>query len=102
MPIFRRTKAVLLHLVYIGLVLLDVVVAVVGRCLVGCEHYEVFCSSFKFKFQLNRTLHSAHTLQDSAPQPLPTTSNKTRPIYTKCSNRAFFLLKMGIMMPETF
>jgi len=25
MPIFRRTKALLLHLVYIGLVLLDVV-----------------------------------------------------------------------------
>jgi hypothetical protein len=22
--------------------------------------------------------------------------------YTKCSNRAFVLLKMGIMMPETF
>ena len=84
---------------YIGLVLLDVVgsgcgalscvstvkvsveqswlcwmwlVAVVERCLVGCEHYEGFCS----------------------------TSNKTRPIYTKCSNRTFVLLKMGIMMPE--
>jgi hypothetical protein len=23
------------------------------------------------------------------------------PIYTKCSNRAFVLLKMDIMMPET-
>jgi len=26
----------------------------------------------------NRNLHSAHTLQDSAPQPLPTTYSKTR------------------------
>ena len=26
-------------------VLLDVVVAVVGRCLVGCEHCEGFCST---------------------------------------------------------
>jgi glycerol-3-phosphate acyltransferase PlsY len=32
-------------------------VAVVGLCLVGCEHCE----------QSNRNLHSAHTLQDSAP-----------------------------------
>ena len=38
-------------------------VAVVGRCLVGCEHY------------------SAHILQRSAPQPLPTTTNKTRTIH---------------------
>jgi len=27
---------------------------------------------------LNRNLHSAHILQDSAPQPLPTTSSTTR------------------------
>ena len=27
------------------LVLLDVVVAVVGRCLVGCDHCESFCST---------------------------------------------------------
>ena len=39
-------------------------VAVDGRCLAGCE--------------LNRNLHSAHILQDSAPQPLPTTSSRTR------------------------
>jgi hypothetical protein len=30
MPIFRKTKALLLHLVYIGLVLLDVVGSVCG------------------------------------------------------------------------
>jgi len=39
-------------------------VAVVGRCLAGCEHIE--------------------------PEQ-----------HTRCSNRAFVLLKMGIMMPET-
>jgi len=31
-------------------------VAVVGRCLAGCEHYEGFCST------QNRNLHSAHIL----------------------------------------
>jgi hypothetical protein len=49
-------------------------VAVDGRCLEGCEHY------------------SAHILQDNARQPEQ---------HNKCSNRAFVLLKMGIMMPET-
>ena len=49
-------------------------VAVVGRCLVGCEHYEAFCSTQK----QNRNLHSAHILQGSFPQPLPTTSSRTR------------------------
>jgi len=63
MPIFRRSKALLLHLVYIGLVLLDVVGS-------GCGA-------------------------------LPTTSNKTRPKYAKYSNKAFVLLKMSIMIPET-
>ena len=49
----------------------------------------------------NRKLHRAQILHDSAPQPLPTTFNKTRAIYTKCSNRVFVLVKMGILMPET-
>ena len=44
-------------------------VAVVGRCLVGCEHCEGYCS--------NSNLHSARTLQRSPPQPLPTTSSRT-------------------------
>jgi len=48
-------------------------VAVVGRCLVGCEHCEGFCS--------NRNLHSAHFLQESAPQPLPTTSSRTTAVH---------------------
>jgi hypothetical protein len=47
---------------------------------------------------VNRNLDSGHVLQDSFPQSLPTTSSRTR---TRCSNRAFVLLKMGIMMPET-
>jgi hypothetical protein len=37
-------------------------VAVVGRCVVGCNHYEGFCLT-----QLNRNLHSDHILQDHAP-----------------------------------
>jgi len=42
-------------------------VAVVGRCVVGCEHCE----------ESNSNLHSARTLQCSATQPLPTTSSRT-------------------------
>jgi len=48
-------------------------VAVVGRCGAGCDHYEGFCST-----EQNRNSHSDHILQDSAPQPLPTTSSSTR------------------------
>jgi len=55
-------------------------VAVVGHCVVGCEH--------------------CYILQCSAPQPLPTTSSRTR-AYTKCSNTVFGLLRMGMMMPKT-
>ena len=44
-------------------------VAVVGRCVVGCGHCEDYCS--------NSNLHSARTLQHSAPQLLPTTSSST-------------------------
>jgi len=58
-------------------------VAVVGRCVVGCEHCEGYCST--------------RTLQRSAPQPLPTTSSRT----SACSNTRLVLLKMGIMMAGT-
>jgi len=44
-------------------------VAVVGRCVVRCEHREGYFS--------NSNLHSARTPQRSAPQPLPTTSSRT-------------------------
>jgi len=48
-------------------------VAVMRRCLAGHYHYEDFCST-----QLNKNLHSDHVPQDSASQPLPTTSSRTR------------------------
>ena len=54
-------------------------VAVVGRCLVGCDHCEGF--------------HSPHNRYE----PHPAEPEQ----HTKCSNSSFVLLKMGIMMPET-
>ena len=65
-------------------------VAVVGRCLEGCEHYEVnnkhliVTSCWVFSLHILLTMHGHRNL-----------------IYTKCSNMALVLLKMGIMMPET-
>jgi len=50
--------------------------------------------------QSNSNLHTARTPQGSAPQPLPTTSSRTR-AHTTCSNTRLVILKMGIMMPET-
>ena len=65
-------------------------VAVVGSCVVGCEHCEDYCSQCSHpttaphnRYQphpaigycSNSNLHSARTLQHSAPQPLPTTSS---------------------------
>jgi len=46
--------------------------AVVGRCVVGCEHCEGYCST---------NLHSARTPQRSAPQQLTTTSNRTSAVH---------------------
>jgi len=60
-------------------------VAVVGRCLVGCEHCEGFCSTLS-----NRNLHSAHILQRSAPQPPPTTSSRTRAVQPNAATRSLF------------
>jgi len=68
-------------------------VAVVGRCVLGCEHCEGYCS--------NSNLHSARTLQRSAPQPLPTTSSRTSAAHHMQLHTVFVLLKMGIMMLET-
>ena len=60
-------------------------VAVVGRCLVGCEHCEGYCSIFTVLAPHNRYQpHSAEPAQ-----------------HTTCSNTRLVLLKMGIMMPET-
>jgi len=44
-------------------------VAVVGRCLAGCDYYEGCCSTEQ---------KPSHILQDSAPQPLPTTTSRTK------------------------
>jgi len=48
-------------------------VAVVGRCVVGCEHCGGYCSVLApyNTAPHNRNLHSARTLQYSAPQPQP-------------------------------
>ena len=56
-------------------------VAVVRRCVVGCEQ----CS------------HPTTQRPHNRYQPHPAEAEQ----HTKCSNRAFVLLKMGIMMPET-
>ena len=57
-------------------------VAVVGRCIVGCEHCEGSgCGALYCRVR--------------APHP-------TEPAqHTTCSNTRLVLLKMGIMMPET-
>jgi len=58
-------------------------VAVVRRCLAGCEHCEELTS-------YNAAPHNRY-------QPHPAELEQ----HTKCSNTVFDLLKMGIMMPET-
>ena len=57
-------------------------VAVVGRCVVGCEHCEGYCLTVlrcgvRALWRLLFDHHSTRTLQCSAPQPLPTTSSRT-------------------------
>jgi len=56
-------------------------VAVVGRCVVGCEHCEGYCS----------------TASHNRYQPHPAEPAQ----HTTCSNTCLVLLKMGIIMPET-
>ena len=56
-------------------------VAVVGRCVVGCEHCEGFCST-----------------ESNINQPHPAEPEQC----TICSITVFVLLKMDIMMPETW
>ena len=65
-------------------------VAVVGRCLEGIEHYEGFCSETFI------VLTSYKTAPHNRYQPHP-----AEPEHTKCSNWAFVLLKIIILMPET-
>ena len=54
-------------------------VAVVGRCVVGCEH--IVLASY------NAAPHNRYQPHPAEPEH-----------YTKCINRAFVLLKMGMMM----
>jgi len=57
------------------------------------ENQQDYCS--------NSNLHTARTLQCSAPQPLPTTSSSTSAAHHVQSHTVFVLLKMGVMMPKT-
>jgi len=67
-------------------------VAVDGRCLAECEHCKGFCSTETFI-----VITSYKTVPHNHYQPHPAEPEQ----HTKCSNRAFVLLKMDIMMPET-
>ena len=79
-------------------------VAVVGRCVVGCEHSTCFVHHYAH-LQENKGPVTAFgvcwfcckTAPHNRYQPHPAEPEQ----HTKCSNRAFVLLKMGIMMPET-
>jgi len=74
-----------------ALVLLDVV----GSC---CEALRCRVRAlWKLLFDSNSNLHSACTLQHSAPQPHPAGPAK----HTTSRNTRLVLLKMGIMMYET-
>ena len=70
-------------------------VAVVGHCLVGCDHYEVYCSTLEQK--PSQCSHPTRQRPHNRYQPHPAEPEQ----YTKCSSRTFVLLKMGIMMSET-
>ena len=79
MPIFRRTKALLLHF---GVLF--------------CNKRENVNISREVLFVICYTLpHKKDVTTNIYAFPFVTEQ------YTRCSNRAFVLLKMGIMMPET-
>jgi len=66
-------------------------VAVVGRCVVGCEHCEgTGTLTFTVLAPHNAASHNRY-------QPHPAEPAQ----HTTCSNTHLVLLKMGIMMPET-
>jgi len=65
-------------------------VAVLGLCVVGCEHCEGYCSTFTVLAPYNTASHNRY-------QPHPAEPAQ----HTTCSNTRLVLLKMGIMMPET-
>ena len=67
-------------------------VAVVGRCVVGCEHCEGYCRTVTFTVL---TPYKAAPHNRYQPHPAEPAQHNT------CSNIRLVLLKMGIMMPET-
>jgi len=79
-------------------------VAVVGRCLVGCESGEQpytvagYDRSFSHKSVLKgHVLASYNAAPHNSYQPHPAEPEQ----YTTRSSTVFDLMKMGIMMPET-
>ena len=83
-------------------------VAVVGRCVVGCEHCEGCCTALYCTVLYCTVLYCTRTVTftvlasyNAAPhnhyQPHPAVPAQ----HTMCSNIRLVLLKMGIMMPET-
>jgi len=67
-------------------------VAVVGRCVVGCEHCEGYCRTVTF------TVLAPH---NAAPQNRYQPHPAVPAQHTTFSNTRLGLLKMGVMMPET-
>ena len=68
--------------------------AVVGRCVVGCEHCEGYCSCRTVTFTVLASYNAAphNRYQPHLAEPAQ---------HTTCSNTRLVLLQMGIMMPET-
>jgi len=65
-------------------------VAVVGRCVIGCEHCESRTVTFTVLTPYNAAPHNRY-------QPHPAEPAQ----HTMCGNTCLVLLKMGIMMPKT-
>jgi len=88
MPIFRRTRPCVTACGVLRWFCWMWLVAVVGRCVVGCEHCEGYCSTVLAPY--NAAPHNRY-------QPHPAEPAQ----HTTCSNTRLVLVKMGIMMPET-
>jgi len=76
-------------------------VAVVGHCIVGCEHCEGYCSIVDCRLASRTVTFTVLAPYNTVPhnhyQPHPAVPTQQ----TTCSNTRLGLLKMGIMMPET-
>ena len=101
MPIFSRTKTVCYCIRCLCWFCWMWLVAVVGRCVVGCEHCEGYWGASTLKVTASRTvtftvLAPHNTAPHNRYQPHPAEPAQ----HTTCSNTRLGLLKMGIMMPE--